>query len=168
MTSAQFSMTSVPFVNLASVYFWECFSDNDKWEPALCVFNCLTCLVLSIFLCFKILRQTWIVVKCVRSTTPLGVSPCRRAGCMILICFTVIGDNVYRSNLFFFGAREHSAGNGTNICVFVQSLMLHICIYVRIYAHMCVYMHICAHIYIYARIYAHMYAYMRIYVRIYA
>ena len=35
MTSGPFCMTFVPFVNLALVYFWGCYFDNDKWEPAI-------------------------------------------------------------------------------------------------------------------------------------
>ena len=35
MTSGPCCMISVPFVNLAPVYFWVRFFDNDKWEPAM-------------------------------------------------------------------------------------------------------------------------------------
>ena len=35
VTSGPFCMTSVPFVNLAPVYLWACFTRIDKWEPTI-------------------------------------------------------------------------------------------------------------------------------------
>ena len=72
MPSGPFCMTSVPFVNLSPVYLWGCFSDNDKWEPAICFFGIIAVPMAIFFLktiaecasgrkCRGFLRSMWVL-----------------------------------------------------------------------------------------------------------